>query len=111
MTNPNKPAGVQGVHTPTPWKAAIWRHSGQPDTVCIKDAQGREIIGWNGFDGVPCTKAEIRANAHRIVTAVNCHDALLVALKDLLANLTEGDFISEARIDAATAAIQLAEAR
>lgn len=55
----------------TPWRAQIWQHSGLSDTVCIKDAQGREIVSWAGFDGVPGTKAEIRARARLIVKAVN----------------------------------------
>lgn len=54
-----------------PWKAKIWQHVGQPDTVCIKDADDREIVSWTGFDGVPGTKAEIRARARLIVRAVN----------------------------------------
>ena len=54
-----------------PWKAAIWRHSGGSDTVCIKDADDREIVSWTGFDGVPGTKAQIRARARLIVKAVN----------------------------------------
>lgn len=54
-----------------PWKARIFQHSGSPDTVCIHDAHGREIVHWAGFDGVPGTKAEIRARARLIVRAVN----------------------------------------
>jgi hypothetical protein len=72
-------------HTATPWRACIWRHTGSSDTVCIKNADGREIVGWNGFDGVPCTKAEIRANARLIAKAVNSHDRLVKAL-ELAAN-------------------------
>lgn len=71
---------MKGQPTPGPWRAVIWRHSGQPDTVCVKDAQGREIIGWPGFDGVPCTKAEIRANAKLAAAAPD----LLAALKGLI---------------------------
>lgn len=59
------------VNLNLPWRAAIWRNSGRPDTVCIKDALGREIVGWNGFDGVPGTKAEIRERARLIVNSVN----------------------------------------
>lgn len=64
-------------HTPgkigdTPWKAAIWQHTGgASDMVCIKDAHGNEIVSWLGFDGVPGTKAEIRARCRLIVRAVN----------------------------------------
>jgi hypothetical protein len=46
-----------------------------------------------------------RAEWERAEKAEKVNAALLEALKGLLANLTEGDFISETRIDAARAAI------
>ena len=49
--------------TPGDWRAQIWRNSGMADTVCVYGDRQREIIAWSGFAGVPCTKAEIRANA------------------------------------------------
>jgi hypothetical protein len=73
-------------HTPLPWRAQIWRHSGHPDTVCIK-AGGREIISWTGFDGVRCTKAEIRANARFVQRACNSHYQLLDDLGEAFSTL------------------------
>jgi len=46
------------------------------------------------------------ANARLIAAAPAMH----AALKALVANLSEGDFISETRLDAARAALSLAEA-
>lgn len=77
-------------YTPGPWKAVIWKHPGHSDTVCVKDSDGREIIAWTGFDGVDCTKAEIRANARLAAAAPD----LLAAARVVLAGMN-------ARIDAA----------
>lgn len=53
------------------------------------------------------TEEEVAANARLIVAAPD----LLEACKSLVANLTEGDFISTTRIEAAEAAIRKAEGR
>ena len=63
-------------HTPGPWGHRVWRHPGKADTVCVVDAQDRELVAWPGFDGLDLTKGEIRANAR-----------LIAASPDLLAAL------------------------
>lgn len=81
---------MDGV-TPGKWKAVVWKHSGGSDTVCIKDSRDREIIAWPGFDGVPCTKAEIRANARFIAAARNNIGALLDTIVSLRSKLEEAE--------------------
>jgi hypothetical protein len=76
---------MSAQHTSGPWKAHIWRHPGQPDTVCVKDANGREIIAWTGFDGTPCTKAETRANARLAAAAPDLLNLLRAAQATLRA--------------------------
>ena len=72
-----------------PWRAAIWQQSGATDTVCIKDAHGNEIVGWHGFDGVPGTKAGIRARCRLIVRAVNAYPDLATRITALEAREAE----------------------
>lgn len=67
------------AHSPGPWAKRIWRHPGKADTVCIVDAQDREIVAWPGFDGLDLTKAEIRANARLIAAAPELLAALNIA--------------------------------
>jgi len=81
MTLSEKLEQLAGKATKGPWRSKIWPSSGSPDTVCIKDAKGREIIGWAGFDGVPCTKEEIRANARLVAMLQANLPEILQALK------------------------------
>lgn len=76
------------------WRARIWRHGGQPDTVCVVDKSGREVIAWTGFDGVQGSKAEIRARAKLVAAAptlLDQHDSNLVDLEMLRRAISEGD--------------------
>jgi hypothetical protein len=74
------------AHTPGPW--------GLPNQyVKVRKCNFLSHVHWDDEEGV--------ANARLIAAAPD----LLVALRDLVANLAEGDFISETRIDAARAAI------
>ena len=82
------------AHTPGPW-AARRMHTGGFD---IMDPRNRDVVTVYG-GGVETESRE--ANARLIAAAPD----LLEALKSLVANLAEGDFISETRIDAARAAI------
>ena len=88
-------------HTPGPWRIGKavngnWieaAHAAQPVS-----------IARTFYEGVGAATED--ANARLIAAAPE----LLEALEGLLANLTEGDFISETRIDAARAAIAKATA-
>ena len=82
------------AHTPGPWTARRM-HTGGFD---IMDPRNRDVVTVYG-GGVETESRE--ANARLIAAAPD----LLEALKSLVANLAEGDFISETRIDAARAAI------
>ncbi|MHB9878273.1 hypothetical protein ACSMXM_01210 [Pacificimonas sp. ICDLI1SI03] len=57
------------------WTAKVWRHAGQADTVCVKNADDSEIINWMGFDGNSVTKAEARATARFVAALVNAYRA------------------------------------
>lgn len=81
MIDPDKLRALDEKATQGPWEAKVWRHSHQSDTVCIK-ADGREIIGWNGFDGVACTKAQIRANAKLTAHLRNAVPAILAMAEE-----------------------------
>lgn len=63
-------------HTPTPWKVFIEDYS-----VVIMSKEGDHVCDCNSSyeeDG------ENKANAELIVKAVNCHDELLAAFKEIL---------------------------
>lgn len=104
-TTPVESAAVEG-HTPGPWAV-------EPDTGTIwGPAPCADTRGWgfkvadahlprSRYDKHIATDGARNANARLIAAAPE----LLTALTGLLANLTEGDFISETRIDAARAAI------
>lgn len=89
MTDVEELRGLLAKATPGPWTARIWQHPGKADTVCVKDSREREIIGWNGFDGVPCTKAEIKANARLVAAAKRALPALLAELESLRERFSE----------------------
>ena len=73
-------------HTPGPWESTL-------------GASGCQAV--EAEDGTVVASYVSEANARLIASAPD----LLEALESLVANLAEGDFISETRIDAARAAI------
>jgi hypothetical protein len=90
-------------HTKGPWGA--WVKGG---TIQIDnrggDGRNPSVVNWRGLDGNDLSQRTNKANARLIAAAPD----LLEALRSLVENLTEGDFISETRIDAAKAAISRA---
>lgn len=75
--------GLMAKATPGDWTAAIWRHPYRSDTVCVKNDADEEIISWPGFDGVRCTKAEIRANCTLVAEAKSALPALIAHIRAL----------------------------
>jgi len=71
---------LAGLVTPGEWEPCVYRHSGRPDTVCVKQ-DGKEIINWMGFDGVPLTKAQIRAMVKLICLLRNNLPTIIAALE------------------------------
>lgn len=74
-------------HTKGRLQAVIYRHAGQPDTVCLKDDRGNELVNWMGFDGNVYTKAVTRANAKRLAAGWNALDEAaetILALRNAL---------------------------
>ena len=72
------------MHTPVPWKVGRWVKHGE-DLLYLPIVAGEAIIASCNAVAphAPCVE-EIEQNAHLIVRAVNCHDDLLAALKELL---------------------------
>lgn len=91
MIDANKLRALDADATRGPWVPQVYPHPGHPDTVCVK-AGGEEIINWMGFDGVPCTKKQIRANAKLLATLRN-------AVPDILALTEEVRVLREALAD------------
>jgi len=85
-------------HTDGPWAFECGDHSHR--YVHVTDADDRTVHYKYAAAG-PNEAARDEANARLIASAPD----LLEALQSLVANLAEGDFISETRIDAARAAI------
>lgn len=67
-------------HSPRPWKATcLPAPHGTAPTVDVKDARGKTVIHWAGFDSCDQPKSAWAENAHDIVQAVNSHAALVTA--------------------------------
>lgn len=62
------------MHSKTPWKL-FNKLTGTHKTIAIFDTDGREIIGWMGFD-MDLKNMEKVANGKRLVSAVNACDGL-----------------------------------
>lgn len=77
-----------------------WEIFDTPIGIGVSEVDGYDIAHCSGFDSRRSREEEL-ANARLIAAAPD----LLKALQSLVANLAEGDFISETRIDAARAAI------
>jgi hypothetical protein len=96
-------------HTPGPWRSIIddtgGQWSGWPLCITAENEDDRSVVRTGGqwpyeWDAAT-SQREAVANARLIAAAPD----LLEALESLVANLAEGDFISETRIDTARAAI------
>lgn len=92
-------------------KNAAYEHEGKwfckahhPPTIKEKSAAKTAIMRAEWAKGAAESKAKATALAEQKRRA-DCYPDLLAALESLLANLTEGDFISLTRIDVARAAI------
>ena len=76
------------------------------DPVSIKEKQADKNKKWSEeYEARKAESAKKQALVAETQRRADCFDDLLDALKSLVANLFEGDFISETRIDAARAAI------
>jgi hypothetical protein len=90
-------------HTPTPWRDCAPPSNFHKGKIFIRPANGERLIAIVSGE---MQQDEIRANAAFIVRAVNTHDDLVEALKDLLDGT--GDMTAE-RIEKARAALRKGE--
>jgi hypothetical protein len=75
--------------TPRPWKAPFIDEN-DADVISITDED--QMFGICVCREYSCeSKEQMKANAELIVRAVNCHDELVQALKDLLENTVAKD--------------------
>lgn len=94
---------MSAKHTPGPWE---FGHGYTPgaSTFDLYGPGGREVIASAMYENMWLSAYDADTNAANARLIASAPD-LLEALQSLVANLAEGDFISETRIDAARAAI------
>jgi hypothetical protein len=98
-------------HTPTPWSLNEQTVKSPPYELTVAFCGG--AAGCSGTDGRIITRQEAEANAALIVRAVNAHDDLVAALRNLIsmADFFMTDAPQRVAIEEAQAALAKAEGK